>query len=506
MTSRALSGMVLVLAACLAVEHAHAISKGTIGKMNVSQSGRTASVSYPSPSNTGGSQIPVSPVVGGWTQAGNYGVPQGAVPAGQTGTLMSDGKVYFRTPGGHSLDGVQYPLRTSAPIPWGALAPVAAGLVCVVTTAGVCAVAAGAAAALPGVMDWAKKAGIEPDGEGHMSAPPESEYPVSDGYQYRYTVIGQNSPWLASRSAACYHFSSIVNQYAPTYGYVSGRVELSGVRCNVYMTNSSGVEVPNGYSDGQRTGSPCGVGEFVKPDGTCSATGNARRKFTQQEFADKLRDVTPPDGRPWGEVIDRGGEIPMPTPTVSGPSSVSGPQREVTRPDGSRDVTSTTYHFSTTNNTVTNTHITNVTNHYNSSNVQTGSTTETVTPTDNAPGPESGTDEGTEEDSASDTPLGELPKLYERKYPDGIVGIWGDFKDRLSGSSLAQFATGLMPSYDGGTCPSWMVSLNLGHIGFGITADFGTHDVAPPCWIWDALRAILIVCALLLARALIFGG
>jgi len=184
---------------------------------------------------------------------------------------------------------------------------------------------------------------------------------------------------------------------------------------------------------------------------------------------------------------------------VTGPGSVQGPQREVTKPDGSRDVSTTTYHFTTNNNTVTNTHITNITNHYNSSNVQTGTTTEKITPTEDSPAePQPETEE---ERSPNDTPLGELPKLYEREYPDGMVGIWDQFKGRLTGSSIGQLATSLMPGWDAGQCPTWPLNLALGEL-----ADFGVHDVAPPCWLWDVLRAILIVCALLLARALIFGG
>ena len=51
-----------------------------------------------------------------------------------------------------------------------------------------------------------------------------------------------------------------------------------------------------------------------------------------------------------------------------------------------------------------------------------------------------------------------------------------------------------------GTCPVLMVNLDVGF------QNFGTHDFAPPCWIWDFGRVVVIVSALLLARALIFGG
>lgn len=54
---------------------------------------------------------------------------------------------------------------------------------------------------------------------------------------------------------------------------------------------------------------------------------------------------------------------------------------------------------------------------------------------------------------------------------------------------------------DGGSCPTWPINLDLAQ-----WASYGTYDVAPPCWIWDVAKAILILSALLLARSLIFGG
>lgn len=102
----------------------------------------------------------------------------------------------------------------------------------------------------------------------------------------------------------------------------------------------------------------------------------------------------------------------------------------------------------------------------------------------------------------TDTPLGEVPDLYERKYPDGMEGVWNTYKDQLKNTSLGTLASKLMPNIpDGGTCPQWPINLDMAQ-----WAAFGTHDVAPPCYIWGIAKAILIVSALLLARALIFGG
>ena len=140
--------------------------------------------------------------------------------------------------------------------------------------------------------------------------------------------------------------------------------------------------------------------------------------------------------------------------------------------------------YNTVNNTVTN--ITN--NVTNETTIQ--EKTETVE--DDAP----------EDESASDTPLPDLPTLYERKYPEGMVGIWNTKSQQLKESSLSTFAASLMPTgYTSGICPSWQLDLS-----FAQWADMGTVLVEPPCWIWDVAKTIIVISALLLARSLIFGG
>lgn len=83
-----------------------------------------------------------------------------------------------------------------------------------------------------------------------------------------------------------------------------------------------------------------------------------------------------------------------------------------------------------------------------------------------------------------------------------MEGVWNTYKDQLKNTSLGTLASKLMPNIpDGGTCPQWPINLDMAQ-----WAAFGTHDVAPPCYIWGIAKAILVVSALLLARALIFGG
>lgn len=106
-----------------------------------------------------------------------------------------------------------------------------------------------------------------------------------------------------------------------------------------------------------------------------------------------------------------------------------------------------------------------------------------------------------EGDPPTDTPLPDVPTLYERKYPDGIGGVWQTQKAAFMATPIGQLSVQLMPDIPlGGVCPSWPIALDLQ------AWNYGTFDVAPPCWVWDFAKVVIIISALLLARALIFGG
>ncbi|WP_454914136.1 hypothetical protein [Variovorax gossypii] len=189
---------------------------------------------------------------------------------------------------------------------------------------------------------------------------------------------------------------------------------------------------------------------------------------------------------------------------LSGPAVVLGPQETTTTQSGNK----TTVTTSQKSTPVT----------YSGSTVTAGNpttTTTTTTTTKNADGTTTTASEtssttstpGTEgetppEPEPTDTPLPPVPDLYVRKYPNGMEGIYNQYKDQLKNTSFMQLVGLLMPSVgNGGSCPAWPLNLSLAS-----WADYGTHDVAPPCWLWDVAGAILMVGALLLARALIFGG
>ena len=199
------------------------------------------------------------------------------------------------------------------------------------------------------------------------------------------------------------------------------------------------------------------------------------------------------------ELDDKGLEIPWPGPEVEDmPKAIELAPRVTTHPDGSKTTERTTLepYLGPDGKTVN--------WRKKESVVQTtapdasGNTTskETVTTTDKG--------ESKPDDSApaTDTALPGQPKLYEPKYPDGLTGVWTAQKDALKNSSLTQLARKLMPDIpNGGSCPTMRVDLS-----FSSWANFGTKDLAPPCYVWDWGRVIIIISALILARSLVFGG
>lgn len=122
---------------------------------------------------------------------------------------------------------------------------------------------------------------------------------------------------------------------------------------------------------------------------------------------------------------------------------------------------------------------------------------------DPLPNPNDQPDRDREDDTPpTDTPLGDIPELYKKKYPEGISGVVTLKIEQLRATPLFRLPSLLMPNLpDSGTCPSWQVNLSLA--GW---ANMGTHTVQAPCMVWDFGKVVIIVSALLLARRLIFGG
>lgn len=188
--------------------------------------------------------------------------------------------------------------------------------------------------------------------------------------------------------------------------------------------------------------------------------------------------------------------------SVEGPTQVQGPSTTTTKqtPSGTETtVSNTTYNITYQGDTI----------HIDASTVETtthadGSVTTTTTTTTGSPSPAEETGPEAEEEGATvvDPELPPIPELYERKYPEGMVGVWNDKREGLEQSPFFQMIGKLAPSNLGdGGCPSWSLPLSLE--GW---APYGSHTLQAPCWVWTALRSLMIIGALFVARRLIFGG
>ena len=350
--------------------NAGAVNKGNIGRASITSNGKSTTVGPVT--NTSGSTIPVSPNVGGWTQAGNYGVPPAATGA----------TVAIVTPNGQTVVGgsaQRYPFAASYTIPWGTIATGAAGVICVISTAGACGVASAAAFAAPYIMDWMSRAGAKRnEATGEIETQPvDSSWPVSDGYRY-------STVWQPPGTSTPQYFDSPIGAcqgMAPAWGAANGinltNIRVSGTAC---IGNTGGN--PN-YPFTQASRGPassCPAAWYITPFGCFSSANLPRVAVTATQLADLLSKVVP-DSRVWGEVLEKGAEIPFPTPTVTGPAVIQGPEKTTTNPDGSRTVERTTYNYQTSGNTINNTSNVTTTTTYNADNSVRSTSSTTTTPT-----------------------------------------------------------------------------------------------------------------------------
>lgn len=292
-------------------------------------------------------------------------------------------------------------------------------------------------------------------------------------------------------TAPCYYY---YDTSLPLNRYSSLQAACTGAAITKFGAGSTGVLNPSPSCNYYRpNGSWAGSGSISTA--TAEPSPPSLIPSTYQELVDK---VAAKSGWPSGSHVRRllAEDYPAPADrvqpiaqTVSGPATSPGKQATTTNTTNNTTKTETTTHNHTYNTNVVTTTSTTVTNIYNPAT----NTTETETKLEE-PNPEPDND-------AEDTLLPDQPKLYEPKYPQGLVGVWDAKKAALLATPLASVLPQLMPSVgSGGSCPSWMINLSLG------SWDYGSHDVAPPCFIWDLCKFFIIAGALLLARALIFGG
>lgn len=327
---------------------------------------------------------------------------------------------------------------------------------------------------------------------------------VSDGKQYRAGGVPGPELWRATPDAACADYLAQIKSSFPTRTVTLTRCPVPGSGQTIRVDTQN----PTDYytNDLLVRGSACPSGKYVWSDGSCHSEPQVSdatyRPITTEQAQQKFEDVIKNNANKpavWDAIRDywdKGGPI-----EIDQPLSVVGPAQS----PASTTTTTSTQQTSGGPQVLTTTNTTVINYNYAGDTITFNQTTTSVTRNqagDVVSTSTTSTNPQPAEEAPTDTPLPPVPDLYTRKYPNGMEGIYDQYKDELKNAALVELARKLMPNVsDGGTCPSWPLNLNLAE-----WAEYGVHDVAPPCWIWDVARAILILSALLLARALIFGG
>lgn len=483
MTSIRTFTLPLFVAAMLTSSPGHATVAGSFSTFMAKITGRSGTVSV----GKGGTPIPTKPTQeltpgGGWAQAGNFGVA-GGVQAADGFVIAGRGTM---TIGNKS---VEYAGRASL-----AKDSVIGGLLgCLSGHIAGCLIGA----ATPIALHWIANSGGRINSQsGELERKDPSVCTVAPCREYAGYL---HEEYFSSITAACEHIAAGFQRGSKSLVYVSVGHTVDGdgfERCLIqsYESNGKPFKLIKQLL-GKRTVAPADEEKWL-PSSMDDIAPYMFKTPVEPGLVKELIDAGVP-------VIQREeGEV-MPSPAdarnkpalevspwaVEGPVETTGPKTERVLPDGTKISEQEKTGWS-----------------YEGDRITRGETKTTTTTTRPDGSVETETKETSKDDpfepEPTDSALPEIPELYRRKYPDGMVGIYDDYKDRLKNTSLVQLASSLMPSAgSSGSCPSWPVNLNLSS-----WAAFGVHDVAPPCWIWDVAKAILILSALLLARALIFGG
>ena len=375
-----------------------------------------------------------------------------------------------------------------------------------------------AALALDALLDYGLK-NVKLGDDGELTADGEQEGAafVSDGRTWKY-----GSKSFNSKEQACAYGLSTQSQ-----GWIVVNLKMTNIYSDVVSCNYT-LKIGEGYDPFTRTyniSSPgysnCLPGYYVWND-SCTKD-KPTKPMRENEILDKIASASgwpssssvalaemlkyPDTRRIIQDYPSNGVEINGPTSVkgksttategvqlVPGTTTVAAPGTppSQTQP-GTKTTTTTathpiTYSGSSVSHSTVNNTTTNITN-----NVTNVTTTETKT--------EKAKDDK-EDQMPADSPLGDLPKLYEQKYPDGLSGVWNQRSQEFKSSGLFSLAEQLMPtSLNGGICPSFNLDLSIGP-----WADYGTHEVPMPCWVWDTCKYILLLMAAVSARRIVFGG
>lgn len=343
-----------------AVQVAHASKLPDFSRTGVNYTGKSASFGMTGNGTTYGSTVPVSPPLGGgWQFAGNYGIPASAT--GPTMTMSANGNVFFA--------GMKYPFQAAYTVPSG---PVTDALKAMGAVGGVLGGPLGLGLAIVGggmpyVLDWLQRSGgrIKADGSIERNDPavctqsPCYDYFVSDS-SYGVPDVHRSTSYQA-----CVDFIAAIQ--AQQGGQWRAGETTTATSCIVEKLQSWGWSYVNTLEI-RRTEVPPSPASWMPS--------------SMDDIAPYM-DAATRDARVISEILNKGGDIQLPAPTVTGPSSIEGPTKETANPDGSKTVEKTTYNFNTSGNTITNTTNNTTTTIYNTDNSVRTTTNTTNAPTEN---------------------------------------------------------------------------------------------------------------------------
>lgn len=192
---------------------------------------------------------------------------------------------------------------------------------------------------------------------------------------------------------------------------------------------------------------------------------------------------------------------------LSGPASIAGPSvtktGTYTKPDGSTgttsSVTTTNYTFNYGDNYFDTKTTTTTTNTIDGAVTSTETVEDTSTP-DELPDDPAQEEEGEESYTFNDSDLPAVEPFYTQKYPDGFQGVWDSANTDFEQSAFVSFLNSFVPSFSG-SCPAFSMSFAIGGI-----ANLGTHGFGNLCYALDFVKVCIMLGALFLCRAIVFGG
>lgn len=224
---------------------------------------------------------------------------------------------------------------------------------------------------------------------------------------------------------------------------------------------------------------------------------------TASFLGDLLKDVCKASTSPancYAEMEDRSKR------TLQGPATAAGPWFTKTstfpKPDGTTgtktETTSTKYDFT-----------------YGPEHFDVNPERKTITTEDGVVTSETTETDGTPVEDVTDTPDEETPDesytfndsdlpavepFYTQKYPDGFQGVWDSANTDFEQSAFVSFLNSFVPSFSG-SCPAFSMSFAIGGV-----ANFGTHGFGNFCYALDFVKVCIMLGALFLCRAIVFGG